>query len=167
MNSQDAVPRDQPGTDREEATEDELRALVTELENRWRRTVADFDNFRRRTARDLARVRTVERTRQAAAWLPVLDNLDSALAHAGADPGAIVDGVRAVRDQAVELLAGLGFPLRDGEVGTPFDPALHEAVGAVPSADAAPGTIVEVLRPGYGDGEHQLRPSAVVVARSD
>lgn len=165
MTGQDAEPRDRTAV--EGATEDELRALVAELDDRWRRTAADYDNFRKRTARDLARVRTVERSRQAAAWLPVLDNLDAALAHAGTDPGAIVDGVRAVRDQAVDLLAGLGFPRRDDEVGTPFDPELHEAVGAVSSSDVEPGTIVEVLRPGYGDGEHQLRPSSVVVARSD
>jgi molecular chaperone GrpE len=165
VNSQDAEPRDQTVVDG--ATNDELRALVTELEGRWHRTVADFDNFRRRTARDLERLRAVERSRQAAAWLPVLDNLDAALAHAGTDPGAIVDGVLAVRDQAVEMLAGLGFPRRDDEVGTPFDPELHEAVGAVPSVDVEPGTIVEVLRPGYGEGEHLLRPASVVVARAD
>ena len=64
----------------------------------------------------------------AAEWLPVLDNLDLALAHAAADPAAIIEGVRAVRDQAVGVLARLGFPRRD-DLGANFDPARHEAIG--------------------------------------
>ena len=86
----------------------------------------------------------------AAAWLPVLDNLDLALAHAEADPAAIIEGVRAVRDQAVAVLAALGYP-RDDETGVPFDPARHEVVDVVDDAGRAPGTVVRVLRPGYGD----------------
>ena len=58
-------------------------------------------------------------------------------------------------------LPGFG---RHDEVGVPFDPRRHEAVVARPEPGAAPGTVVEVLRPGYGDGTHQLRPAAVVVA---
>ena len=61
-------------------------------------------------------------------WLPVVDNLDRALEHAEADPAAIIDGVRAVRDQALDVLARLGFPRRDDR-GARFDPARHEAVG--------------------------------------
>jgi molecular chaperone GrpE len=99
----------------------------------------------------------------AAEWLPVVDNLDLALEHAGKDPESIMDGVRAVRDQALAVLARLGFPRR-ADVGSEFDPARHEAVAAVPALDAPAGTVVHVVRPGYGDGEHQLRPAAVVVA---
>lgn len=141
-----------------------LRARVAELEDRWRRAVAELDNFRKRTARDLTRRRDVERAKLAAGWLPVLDNLDAALTHAASDPATIVEGVRAVRDQAVDVLARLGFPRVADEPGTPFDPARHEAVSAVPDTGAEPGTIVEVVRPGYGDAEHLLRPAAVVVA---
>src|SRR5690349_14002181 len=73
---------------------------VEELEDRWRRALADLDNLRKRYARELPREREAERSRVAAAFLPVIDNLELALAHAGADdPGAIVSGVRAVRDQ--------------------------------------------------------------------
>lgn len=141
----------------------ELRAKVAELEDRWRRTVADLDNLRKRAARDAAHQQAAERARAAAEWLPVLDNLDLALEHAGADPRAIVDGVRAVRDQALALLARLGFPRRE-DVGARFDPARHEAVAAVPRTDTPEGTVLQVVRPGYGDDERQLRPAAVVVA---
>jgi molecular chaperone GrpE len=99
-------------------------------------------------------------------WLPVIDSLDLALTHATADPATIVDGVEAVREQALGVLARLGFPRRDDR-GARFDPTRHEAVATRPDPD--PGTeadmVAEVVRPGYGEGDHQLRPAQVVVAR--
>jgi molecular chaperone GrpE len=68
-----------------------------------------------------------------------------------------------VRDRAVAVLARLGFP-RFEDVGERFDPFRHEAVGAI-EADAPAGTILAVVRPGYGTPETVLRPAAVVVAR--
>ncbi|KUO06377.1 nucleotide exchange factor GrpE [Streptomyces sp. DSM 15324] len=146
--------------------EEAYTTAIQELEDRWRRALADLDNLRKRHARERERERAVERSRTAAAFLPVLDNLELALTHAGADPGAIVEGVRAVRDQAVNVLELLGYP-RHAETGVAFDPARHEVVGVVQDPDAPPGTVVEVLRPGYGDGERQLRPAAVTVAKRE
>lgn len=137
---------------------------AAELEDRLRRALADLDNLRKRHARELERVRSEERANATAAWLPVLDNLELALEHAEADPESIVEGVRAIRDQAVDLLARLGYP-RQEEVGVPFDPNRHEAVEVVAAEDAEPGTVVRVRRPGYGDVDNQLRPSAVSVTR--
>lgn len=138
---------------------------VEEVEDRWRRALADLDNLRKRYARELPREREAERARVAAAFLPVVDNLELALTHAGADdPGAIVSGVRAVRDQAVEVLRSLGYP-RYEETGVPFDPEQHEVMSVVDEPDTAPGTVVQVLRPGYGEPGHQLRPAAVTVSR--
>jgi molecular chaperone GrpE len=141
-----------------------LREQVADLENRWLTAVADLDNVRKRAAREAEHTRDRERTAVAREWLPVLDNLDIALQHAASDPGAIVEGVRAVRDQAAGVLARLGFPRRDGLPGSAFDPARHEAVSTVATGDVAPGTIVQTVRTGYGDGDHQLRPPGVVVA---
>jgi len=140
-------------------------ARLEELHDRWLRAVAELDNLRKRTARDIARQRLDERARVAAEWLPVVDNLELALRHADADadPGAVIEGVRAVRDQAVAVLARLGFP-RVEDLGTRFDPARHEAVSTVEDPDAEPGTVVAVVRPGYGDGPDQLRPASVVVS---
>ncbi|MEV6742757.1 nucleotide exchange factor GrpE [Streptomyces sp. NPDC051104] len=146
------------------AAEDEYAAALKEVEDRWRRALADLDNLRKRHARELERERAVERARTAAAFLPVLDNLELALNHAGSDPGAIVEGVRAVRDQAVSILERLGYE-RHAETGVPFDPSRHEVVGVVQDPDVEPGTVVEVLRPGYGEAERQLRPAAVTVAK--
>jgi molecular chaperone GrpE len=152
---------------------DELRSLkaalvqaqaeAKEMEDRWRRALADLDNYRKRVARDMQRQLVDERARVAGEWLPVLDNLELALDHAGADPDAIIEGVRAVRDQALEVLSRLGFPRRD-DLGRRFDPAVHEAVATTSDPSAPPGTVVGVVRSGYGADERLLRPAAVVVA---
>ena len=141
-------------------------AALREAEDGWRRALADLDNLRKRHTRELTGQAAAERARTAAAFLPVIDNLELALSHAGADPGAIVEGVRAVRDQAVNVLERLGYP-RHAETGVPFDPARHEVVGVVQEPDADPNTVVQVLRPGYGDAERQLRPAAVTVAKRE
>jgi len=138
-------------------------SALAEMEDRWRRTLADLDNVRKRYQREMEQARAGERESVAAEWLPVVDNLELAVEHAGADPTAIVEGVRAVRDMAVGVLGRLGFARYD-QVGVAFDPARHEAVGTTTRDDVAPGTVVRVVRPGYGDGERLLRPAAVVVA---
>lgn len=144
-------------------TED-LRARLAEVEDRWRRALADFDNLRKRVARESAQQRDDERAAVAARWLPVVDNLELALQHADADPVSIVSGIRAVHEQALGVLADLGFPRRS-DVNEPFDPSRHEAVATMPDAEAQPGTVLHVVRPGYGSDERPLRPAAVVVAK--
>jgi molecular chaperone GrpE len=72
----------------------ESRAELAAMEDRWRRALADLDNFRKRTARELQRQREDERTRVAAEWLPVLDNLELALEHAKGDSDPVVQGIR-------------------------------------------------------------------------
>jgi molecular chaperone GrpE len=163
--SEDFVP---PDVESDVDSDEALRALheaADEAQDRWRRAVAELDNLRKRCARQLIEERAAGRAEAAAQWLPVVDNLERALESArGSEPAApIVEGVRAVRDQAVSVLAGLGFP-RHAEARVPFDPYVHEALGVDYDADAEPGTVVHVVRPGYGEGERQLRPAGVVVA---
>lgn len=143
---------------------DEHAAALDELQDRWRRALADLDNLRKRHAKELERERVLERARTAAAWLPVIDNLELALAHAASDPSAVLEGVKAVRDQAVDVLRRLGYP-RYEETGVPFDPTKHEVVGVVDDPGVESNAVAQVLRPGYGEGEHQLRPAAVVVSK--
>ena len=138
--------------------------VLTETWERAQRAIADADNARKRAERTAAERVAAERQRVAAAWLPVLDNLDLALRHADADPEAIMQGVAHVREQAGDVLTRLGFgPI--GAVGEPFDPARHEAAEAVEEPGVPAGTIVRVIRPGYGDGTVLLRPAVVAVAR--
>ncbi|WP_327002566.1 nucleotide exchange factor GrpE [Dactylosporangium sp. NBC_01737] len=138
---------------------------LAEVRERAQRAIADADNARKRAERTAVERVTAERQRVAAAWLPVLDNLDLALRHAGADPETIVQGVAQVREQAGDVLARLGFgPV--GAVGEPFDPARHEAAEAVEEPGVPAGTIVRVIRPGYGGDTLLLRPAVVAVARA-
>src|SRR5690348_6304491 len=69
----------------------DLEAQLTDLEDRWRRALADFDNLRKRVARDADQQRADERARVLREWLPVLDNLDLALEHAGSDESPLVE----------------------------------------------------------------------------
>jgi molecular chaperone GrpE len=146
------------------ASQSELDKERAQLEDRWRRAVADLDNLRKRYARELDRERAAERSRVAGAWLPIVDNLERAIGHAGDRSDAVLEGVRSILEHALQVLEQLGFP-RDAEAGVPFDPQRHEVVSVVDHPDSAPGTVLEVLRPGYGEGSRQLRPAAVVVSR--
>jgi molecular chaperone GrpE len=141
----------------------EARDQVAELDDRWRRTAAELDNFRKRSAREGAQQRTDERARVLRVWLPVLDNLELALEHAGPQTDGFIEGVRSIRDQALAVIADLGYPRVD-DLGEQFDPNLHEAVGTMPSPDHKPGTVMHVVRPRYGQEDRVLRPAAVIVA---
>lgn len=144
-----------------------LHETVEALEDQLRWITADLENLRKRYDREIRRERLAERGRVAGEWLPVIDNLDLALQHADhtadAASRAVITGVRAVRDQALGVLERLGFSPFD-DVGKPFDPSRHEAVGTV-AGDAPDNTIVAAVRSGYGNDDDVLRPAAVVVAR--
>lgn len=149
-------------TDVDERTA-ELEGVVARLDDQARRALADLDNSHKRHTRDLEQVRANERANVAKQFLPLVDHLELALGHASADPSSIIDGVKHVLAEAVEIFRRLGFERID-QVGVPFDPAKHEAVSAVEVDDVAPGTVVHVVRPGYGEGSRQLRPASVVVS---
>jgi molecular chaperone GrpE len=144
----------------------DLEARLAEAEDQKLRALADLANLRRRCAAQVDRAEADARIQVARQWLPVVDNLERALEHATADPRTIVEGIAAVRQQALGVLAGLGFPRRD-DTGATFDPARHEAVAATHDPRVPPGTVVQVVRPGYGTPDRQLRPAQVVVAKAD
>jgi molecular chaperone GrpE len=139
-------------------------AALTELLNRYTRLAADFDNYRKRTAREQA-----DRARYAAepaarALLPVLDNLRRAVDHAPADgdPG-LLDGLQFTVRQFEEALASVGVvPIE--ALGAPFDTAEHEAVMGEERDDVEVDTVVEELQRGYRIGERVIRPAMVKVA---
>ncbi len=144
----------------------EVAARIAELEDQRLRALAELDNARKRCASQISRTEAETRARVARLWLPVVDNLELALQHAAADPGSIVEGIRAIREQALSVLVQLGFARRD-DLGTRFDPSRHEAVASRADPDAPDGSVVEVVRPAYGEKDSQLRPAQVVVAKAD
>ena len=162
--SEQVTPEPEPADEGVVDSAAETQKQIAELEDSWRRTAAELDNFRKRCARDVVRAREQERASVAVRWLPVLDNLERALEHASSSPDQVIEGVRAVHQQALTVLADLGYPRRADETGKPFDPAHHEAVSTIADQDLVPGTVAHVVRPGYGPDGEILRPASVVVA---
>jgi len=151
----------------EEATrlEAELKTAQEELQafkEKYLRLLADFDNYRKRTAAELEAARREGRLEVLRALLPVLDDLERALAHAEAEPEAILEGVRKTKDAFLRILAGLGVEEVPGE-GEPFHPAYHEAIGVVEGEED--GRVAEVYQKGYRVGEFLVRPARVAVTK--
>ncbi len=139
------------------AQRDEYLALA-------QRTQADFENYRKRVAREAAAAQERGCTLLAKELLPALDNLDRALEAAAADD-PLLEGVRLVR---AELNAALGRAGIESfsPLGEEFDPSVHEAVATLPQPPGGKpsGTVVEVYQPGYRLGKSIIRPARVVVA---
>jgi len=152
---------------------DQVEAQRDEYLDDLRRAHADFDNYRKRVARDGAVQREHGRTDVVGALLDVLDDLDRVVAAAdgldaeaiiGTDVAAVASGVRVVMEKAQRTLAGLGLERVD-ETGVPFDPTVHDAVQQVDAEGAVEPTVHQVLRPGYRLPDRVLRPAMVVVAQ--
>ena len=129
------------------------------------RTKADFENFRKRTARDAAAAQLRGVSKLALELLPAIDNLDRALT-AAADSAAAAEltaGIKLVYDEILAALGRAGIEPFSPQ-GEPFDPQQHEAVAQQPAPEAEPGTIVEVYQCGYRLGDAVLRPARVSVA---
>jgi molecular chaperone GrpE len=156
----------EPGGRGDDARVADLEARLAEAQDLRLRAVADLDNLHKRCAAQVRSAAAEARAQVAREWLPVVDDLERALEHAGADPSVIVEGIEAVRDEALGVLGKLGFARRD-DSGVVFDPSRHHAVAAKADPDAPPGTVVEVVQPAYGEGDHQLRPAQVVVAEAE
>jgi molecular chaperone GrpE len=139
-----------------------LQAERDQLFDRLQRLAAEFDNFRKRNAREAAA--TIERAneRLVKELLPVLDDLGRALEAAEEHEGAkLEEGVRLVHRSLAGLLAKEG--LAEIETEGKFDPHVHEALLSQPS-DAEEGSVIEVVQKGYKLGDKVLRPARVVVA---
>ncbi len=127
------------------------------------RVKAEFDNYRRRSERDrqmAAQAATNELVRD---LLPVIDNLERAVASLGEEGAQIVTGIDMVRVQLAELLTARGVAEIEAH-GHAFDPQIHEAVATHPTTEHAEGTVMHVVEKGYTHGDAVIRPSRVVVA---
>jgi molecular chaperone GrpE len=137
------------------AQRDEYLALA-------QRTQADFENYRKRVARESSMAIAKGVAKVVKELLPGLDSLDRALAGAAEDD-PLLEGVRLVRSELHAALARVGVACFSPR-GERFDPTEHEAVAQRASDEAPSGTVVEVYEAGYRIGEHIIRPARVVVA---
>ena len=142
------------------------RREADEQRDQYLRAVAELDNFRKRSAREVDLARKFGAERLALAILPVRDSLEAGLtATAKAGQTALLEGQQATLRLFDEALRSNGIQEID-PVGEPFDPNKHEALSLVP-ADAAPNTVVEVVQKGYELNERLLRAAKVLVARGE
>ncbi len=138
-------------------------ASIKELHDRLLRLGADYDNFRKRSMRQMDEARQFGAEKVIYDLLAVVDNLERALAHAEGDQSPMVEGVRMVTKQFLDVLAVHGVQGFDSQ-GETFDPERHEAMGQAPAGDRAPGTVVEEMLKGYFLHDRLLRPAQVIVA---
>ena len=144
----------------------DVEALVKErdaLADQLLRARAEFDNYRKRMARETERIRQTAAEALLRDILPVVDHLELALRHAEDHQGALGEGVSMVLRQFHDVLAKHGLePI--AARGEFFDPEVHEAVMQRESGDAPEGSVLEEFQKGYRLGQYVLRPARVVVA---
>jgi molecular chaperone GrpE len=128
-----------------------------------RRVAADFDNYRKRVAREQMQVLTRSGERVVAKLLPVLDDLERALdAAEHHEEAKVLEGVRMTKDALAAVLVSEG--VEEIDAGGPFDPHVHEALLTQPAEGVESGQVVQVVQRGYRMGDVVLRPARVVVA---
>jgi molecular chaperone GrpE len=144
------------------ADEAKLRQEATELRDRLTRTLADFDNFRKRAERERQEQKRYALSEPLRELLTVADNLDLALSAQGSAED-LKRGVEMIHRQMLELLRRFGVT-EVPAVGQPFDPTVHEAVAREESAEVKSPTVSAELRRGYKLHDRLLRPAMVKVA---
>lgn len=146
----------------------ELESLQAQIRNEhdmYLRSLADFDNYRKRTEKDIAGA--VERGKRTLilSFLEVVDSFDRALKQsANAPTAALIEGLEAVHRKTIGMLQSEGVTAYKS-VGEPFNPALHEAVASQVTNEHPPGLVVDELQAGYRAGDLVLRPARVRVSQ--
>ena len=160
---------DDPPAAEEAAPPDPLAVALADAQkfkDAWVRTAADFDNFRKRSRRELEDTRKAGREELLKELLPVFDNLERAIVSSkqATDVKGVVDGITMILKQFDATVARLGIT-KVQTVGSMFDPQVHEAIQQVETDEHPPGMVVAEVQPGYMHGERLVRAAMVVVAK--
>jgi molecular chaperone GrpE len=150
----------------------ELQARAAKADENWERLLrvtADFENFKKRAAREKAEAAQFASAALLQKLLPVLDNFEMAQAAAQTVQGdklaSLQAGIAMIQQQLKSAFAETGLEEIDVANGKPFDPMWHEAVSQVETTDTPEGQVVQQLRKGYRLRDRLLRPASVVVAK--
>lgn len=156
-----------PESDAPPTLEELLQAKEKEARENWDRFVrerADLENYRKRVNREKEELLNYGNKSLIEEILPVIDNLERALAHASEDGlGAVVEGIRMTHGMLLAALKKYNVSPIEA-TGEQFDPAFHQAMAQVPTDDHAPNTVVEEFQKGYMMKDRLLRPAMVTVA---
>jgi molecular chaperone GrpE len=151
-----------PATDQPPPDNSELAAELERIEDRYKRALADLDNYRKRAARELEMRVAAAQEAIIEDWLDVVDTLERAMQMEANEPCR--EGLGAVMEPMNSVLVREGVH-RVGAPGERFDPQRHEAIAVQESAQAPDQTILAVQRSGFALGDRVIRPAQVVVAR--
>ena len=175
--SQDEAKLEESSSENAPMTDSEIDNLRQELNakeleaktnyDRFLRQVAELDNVKKRSAREREEVARFANEALIKDLLPVVDNLERAIAHAsgGGNGKPLVEGVEMVLKGLLDVLAKHGVT-QISAVGQPFDPSKHEAMAQVEDESHEPNSVVEELHKGYTLRDRLLRPALVSVAKS-
>ena len=147
--------------------DDEGEREEDDLQQKYLRLAADFENYKKRLAKEKSDVVAYGNEELIKALLNVLDNLERALEHteSGDDSPALLEGVKLVHKQFVSCLEKFGVTSVDASTGTEFDPRIHQAIERVESSELSSGLILSQMLPGYMLKDRLLRPALVVVSK--
>jgi molecular chaperone GrpE len=153
----------------EQLTELQTRAAkADEYKENWIRAAADFENFKKRAARERTEAAQFANASLLQKLLPVLDNFEMAQTAAQSAQGdklaSLQTGIAMIQTQLKTALTESGLEEMDAS-GRPFDPTFHEAVSQQETADAPEGQVIQQIRKGYKFRDRLLRPAAVIVAK--
>ena len=146
---------------------EEKEKEIKEHHDRLLRLAADFENYKKRAAKDKENWTKFANEDVIRAILPLIDNLERAVDHAQkvADTGVLIEGVRLTLQQILQTLNRFGLSSFQS-VGKPFDPTVHEAMLVVETDQHDPNQVVEEFQKGYLLNERLLRPATVSVSKS-
>lgn len=165
---QDHVEIAPPASDAERVKELEeaLAAKGMESATNWDKFLrerADLENYRKRVQKEKEEILKYGNESFILEMLPAVDNLERAISHAEGD-SAVIEGVKLTLSMLLGTLKKFGVTPLESAPGTPFDPAQHQAMAQVESADQEPGCVVSEFQKGYLLNERLLRPAMVTVA---
>ena len=149
--------------------EQQLASVLDEkqqLHEQFLRTLAEMDNLRKRTSREKEEISKFANENILRDILPVIDNLERAVEHSDKtdNTDGLLEGVRMTLSQFQQVLSRFGVESIDA-IGKPFDPAYHQAMGQLESADHPVNTVMVEMQKGYQLNERLLRPAFVLVAK--
>ncbi len=147
----------------------EIKKSFEELNDRYLRLAADFDNYKKRVSKEKADLISYGNEELIRSLLSVLDNLERGIEHSETegDTNPIIEGLRLVHKQFVDCLEKYGVKAIEVHKGDEFDPNLHQAVERVESSEVKPGLILSEMLRGYVLKDRLLRPSLVTVSKGE
>ena len=168
INNTEEQPVDEIADDESDILTDyeKIKANYSELNNRFLRLAADFDNYKKRVSKEKTDLSLYANEEMVRELLNVLDNLNLAIEHASPDGdiSSTVEGIKLVYNLFLSTLDRFGLSAIDSSSGTEFDPRLHQAIERIETEEITPGLLLDELIRGYMFKDRLLRPASVTVS---